>query len=162
MVGSLLGGTKHIEKLEENKKKIPFIMGRIIDFTPEVSELRLYTNGQLDEEEGHVLNDMIKNIKNKLDEPSVKTITTFFNMGVPMVPFPKVEECLGLVPNDSHMEIKDGYAVMAFDYTVKKSRHDCLFHMNEILAYREKWMLEKESKKLFSEGKAPIDIAAFA
>ena len=137
---------------------MPFIMGRILDFTPEVTELRLYSNGKLDESEGHQLNNLITNIKDKLEEPAIKTITTFMNMGIPMVPFPRVEDCLGLVPSDSHMEIKDGQAIMAFDYTVKKSRHDCLFNMKDILEYREKWILEREEEKMKKKGQK-IDIS---
>ena len=145
---------------------MPYITGRITDFSPEVSELRLYTNGKLDESEGHDLNNMIADIKNKLDEPSVQAITTFFNMGIPMVPFPKVEDCLGLIPKDSHMELKDGYAVMAFDYDVRKSEHECLFNMKETLAYREFWlqhndMMDKRNK-LSKSSKPPTDIAGFA
>ena len=141
---------------------MPFITGRITDFSPEVSELRLYTDGKLDESEGHDLNNMIRNLKNTLDEPSVQAITTFFNMGIPMVPFPKVEDCLGLIPKDSHMELKDGYAVMAFDYDVKKSEHECLFNMKETLAYKEFWLLHNEKSLLGKSSRPPADIAGFA
>jgi hypothetical protein len=38
-----------------------------------------------------------------------------------MVPFPRVESCLGLVSQDSHMEIVDGHAIIAFDYNVRRA-----------------------------------------
>ena len=152
MMGSLLGGTKYIDTFESQKKKIPFILGRVLDFTPEVTELRMYKDGELDSEEGHQLNNLIMNIKNKLDEPAIKTITSFMNMGIPMIPFPKVEDCLGLTPSDSHMEIKDGQAIMAFDYSVKKSRQKCLFNMKDVLASKEKWLAEQEEKKMKKKG----------
>jgi len=102
-------------------KTTPYVYGRVIDFTPKVTELNLFTNGEKDEEEGHILNDLITNTKDKLNEPSIKMITGFFNRGFPMIPFPVVERCINLQPSDSHMTIEEGYAIMAFDYTVKKS-----------------------------------------
>ena len=99
-------------------KSAPYIYTRVVDFTPKVTELNLFSNGVKDEEEGHVLNEHVANIKDYLNEPSIKMITSFFNRGVPFVPFPIVERCLMLEPKESHMEIKEGYAIMAYDYNV--------------------------------------------
>ena len=100
---------------------MPFIMGRVLDFDPKVSDLRLFKGSNIQEGDGKRMNDYINNIKSHLSDPTVKMVTGFINMGVPMIPFPRVEDCLGLEPKDSHMEIKDGQAIMAFDYNVKKS-----------------------------------------
>ena len=53
-----------------------------------------------------------------------------FKSGIPIAPFPMVEHCLGLTAKDSSMEIKDGYAIMAFDYHVESAEDDCIFSMN--------------------------------
>ena len=45
------------------------------------------------------------------------------------------------------MEIREGYALMAYDYNVKKSYSDCLFNMRERRAEREAFMLEREAKR---------------
>ena len=50
---------------------------------------------------------------------------------MPVAPYPDIEDCLGVKPKDSHMTIKEGYAVMSFDYNVKKSHEDCLFGLEE-------------------------------
>ena len=51
----------------------------------------------------------------------------FFNSGLPLVPFPEVAPCLGLIPKDSSMVIQEGYAVMSYDYDVYRSGENCLF-----------------------------------
>lgn len=45
------------------------------------------------------------------------------------------------------MSIEEGYAIMAFDYTVKKSNYNCLFNMKETLLDREKYILSLEEKR---------------
>lgn len=56
---------------ENMRKSVPFIFAKVIDFTPEVKELNIMTNGKLDKSEGQRLNDFIKNIKKKADIPAV-------------------------------------------------------------------------------------------
>jgi len=60
-----------------------------------------------------------------------------FNKGIPMVPFPTIEKCLGLSSKDSSMQIKEGYAIMGYDFDVSKSDSDCLFNMKETLKEKE-------------------------
>ena len=40
------------------------------------------------------------------------------------------------------MQINEGYAIMAYDYNVKKSYSECLFNMGERRAERQKYLLE--------------------
>lgn len=142
-------------------KEAPFINGKIVDFVPVVQEMNVWTNGELDDTAGNKLNYYIDNIKRKLDEPAIKMITGFFNNGVPLVPFPQVQRCLGLIPEGSHLEIKEGYAVMAFDYNVKRSSQDCLFNMNDQVLMKEQSWLEQERRRLRGDGKT-LDITQFA
>merc|ERR1712086_412985 len=123
------------------KGSMPYIYGRIVDFTPRIKELNIKTNGELDKREGDTLNNFISNIKSKMDLPAIKMITGFFNQGVPMVPFPNVQRCLGMKPKDSHMVIKEGYAVLAYDYQVIRSDENCLFNMNNELQNTEQRIL---------------------
>ena len=55
----------------------------------------------------------------------------FYGHSFPFAAFPQVEKCLGLAPKDSQMTIKEGMAVMSFDYNVRKSTANCLFSMKD-------------------------------
>ena len=46
-----------------------------------------------------------------------------------MVPFPAVEDCLGLFPKDSSMKIQDGYAVLAYDFDIVSTNTDCIYNI---------------------------------
>lgn len=83
--------------------------------------------------------------------PVVKQIieTTLFNI-VPLAPYPETEQCLGLRPADSEMAIKDGYAVLAFDYEVIGARDSCLFEMGSLL----------EKRRKFERGSGRLDVLA--
>ena len=61
-----------------------------------------------------------------------KFVETFLKTGIPIAPFPLVEHCLGLSPKDSSMAIKDGYAIMSFDYRIQTSTDNCIFNMDAI------------------------------
>ena len=58
-------------------------------------------------------------------------VTDLFNKGIPFVPFPAIERCLGMNIKDSVVQINDGYAVMGYDFKVTKSDQNCLFNMRE-------------------------------
>lgn len=161
MLAALTGESKGRRMYQDMKQRTPYIFGKVIDFTPRIEELNVWTNNELDDTAGNQLNYYIDNIKRKLDEPAVKMITSFFNNGLPMIPFPRVEGCLGLVPKDSHLEIKEGYAVLAFDYDVEKSNQQCLFNMKDQLSNKERGLLEEERSRLGRDGKT-LDITEFA
>ena len=63
-----------------------------------------------------------------------------------MVPFPDMARCLGLTAKDSTMKIKDGYAIMAFDYSVRSSNENCLFNLKQSLTQKEARMANKLGK----------------
>jgi hypothetical protein len=81
--------------------------------------------------------------------PFLKQIldTTLFNV-LPLAPYPETEKCLGLRPYDSEMEIKEGYAVMAFDYEVVEAGADCLFDMGTLVEKRKKYKKNKKQDVL--------------
>jgi hypothetical protein len=60
-----------------------------------------------------------------------------------MVPFPDVAKCLGLVAKDSTMKIKEGYAILGFDYDIKASNDNCLFNIKQSLTQKEAKMASK-------------------
>ena len=93
----------------------------------------MFSNGQLDEEHARYINDKINNIKQTFEDPSLQMLRDFISMGIPLVPFPRVEECLGLKSRDSVMRIQEGYAIMGFDYDIEQSHAGCLFDMQETL-----------------------------
>jgi len=73
----------------------------------------------------------------KLEDPKIKYVVDTFNRGIPVVAFPNIQRCLGMENKDAVMEIKDGYAIMGYDYDVTKSNSDCLFNMKENLKEKE-------------------------
>jgi hypothetical protein len=72
-----------------------------------------------------------------MESPEIKMVTELFNQGIPMVPFPNVERCLGLSTGESIMKFEEGYAIMAFDFEVSRSNTQCLFNMQETIKQKE-------------------------
>lgn len=101
--------------------------------------------------EEHDTNMIIKNIKDKAKEPMIKTLITFFNTGIPMVPFPEIETCLGLHPQDSDMEIVNGHAIISYDFKVHRGQNKCLFNMKETLE-EKKERIAKNSLDMSLDG----------
>lgn len=64
------------------------------------------------------------------------------------MPFPQLQECLGLSSRDSVMRIKEGYAVLAYDFAVESSHPDCLFNLNESSAEKSTRWAALEASKL--------------
>lgn len=63
-----------------------------------------------------------------------------------MVPFPDVARCLGLTAKDSSMKIKEGYAIMAFDYSVASSNENCLFNLKQSTTQKKARMANRRGK----------------
>ena len=80
---------------------------------------------------------MIGTIKDFAKKPEFSLITQLFKNGFPVVPFPDVERCLGLKPQESNLVIHDGYAVISYDFNVVPSDATCLFNMKENLIEKE-------------------------
>jgi len=88
------------DKWSAMKSKIPYVMGRVIDFNPVVDEVKVWRLGKVGRKgnEENDTNQILLDIKAKAQEPMMKLFIQFFNTGIPMVPFPSVEHCLGLTP----------------------------------------------------------------
>jgi len=109
---------------------IPTTFGKISDVNLHIDELKIMKNGKPSSEEAHYFNAFIQDGKALYTNSGFKTLVdTFYNSGMPLAPFPIIEHCLGLSPKDSSMAIKDGYAVLAFDYQVDTADDNCLFNM---------------------------------
>lgn len=107
----------------------------------------MFSNGQLDVEHANFINAKINNIKQTFEDPLLQTLKDFISMGLPLVPYPRVEECLGLKSRDSVMRIQEGYAIMAFDYDIVSSHAGCLFDMQETLKQKELRLAQQEAAK---------------
>jgi hypothetical protein len=84
------------------------------------------------------------------DNPALQPIfELFFGHTVPLAPYPQVEGCLGLRPQDSQMTIMEGMAIMSYDYKVDQSTTSCLFNMKDS-------KLKLEAKKIERDSKTPI------
>mmetsp|Transcript_10085 Transcript_10085/g.17006 ORF Transcript_10085/g.17006 Transcript_10085/m.17006 type:complete len:394 (+) Transcript_10085:720-1901(+) len=109
---------------------IPVVLGKIKKFTPVVNELKVFKNERELFDDARDLNDKITNIRSFQNKKEYKLISEFlFGQGIPMSPFPDVEPCIGLDAKDSSMSIREGYAVISYDYEVSKSDNKCLFDM---------------------------------
>jgi hypothetical protein len=107
-------------------------------FSPRVTQLVLKNrNNQYDSAGKEHLNNKITRIEETLNDPNIKMVTDLFNKGLPIVPFPAIERCLGMGIKDSTVTIKEGYALMGYDFKVQKSSTDCLFNMEETILERE-------------------------
>lgn len=47
-------------------------------------------------------------LENKLDVEELKPFVDMFNNGIPILPFPRVEECLGMKVKQAEVEIREG------------------------------------------------------
>jgi hypothetical protein len=109
---------------------IPSSFGKIDDFSFHVDEFKLFRNGEEKLEAGHIINAHLNDAKEWYKGTGINDlIETVWQTGLPLAPFPMVEACLGLSAKDSSMEIKDGYAVMSFDYDVKKAESKCILNL---------------------------------
>ena len=109
---------------------IPLTFGKITDVNLHVDELKIFKGGKPQSEEAHYFNALIHDGKALYTNSGFKTLVdTFYHSGMPLAPFPIIEHCLGLSAKDSSMAIKDGYAVLAFDYYVETADDNCLFNM---------------------------------
>jgi hypothetical protein len=108
----------------------PTTFGKVVDLNLHVDELKIFKGKNARTEEGAYLNALINDGKALYTNSGFKTfMDTFYTSGMPIAPFPIMEHCLGLSPKDSSMAIKDGYAVLAFDYSVDTAEDNCLFNM---------------------------------
>jgi len=78
-----------------------------------------------------------------MESPEIKMVTDVFNQGIPIVPYPNVERCLGLTTGESIMKFEEGYAIMGFDFNVARSDQGCLFNMKETIKQQEMRQVKK-------------------
>lgn len=98
---------------------LPIVVGKLLKFNPIIKELKVFDGDKELFNEADSLNNKIQNIREFKGNKEYKMLSDFmFGQGMPIAPFPDVEPCLGLEARDSTMTIKEGYAVLAFDYDV--------------------------------------------
>jgi len=127
---------------------MPLIYGKILKFTPSFEEVTVMDGDDEKQDEGRYLLDRLKNLENiKEKNQGMKMVSDLlFSSGIPLVPFPDVAPCLGLEPKDSSMVIKEGYAVMSYDYDVYKSGENCLFDIKRGIQSKEARIAQKIAK----------------
>lgn len=131
-----------------SKKDLPAVFGRLLKFTPQVRELKMFKNGEELFDEADRLNAKINDYRQFEGDKNYKMLTDFvFGQGIPIAPFPEVSNCLGLYPRDSQMTIKNGYAVLAFDYEATRTTKDCLFDIKKGVKNKEYRMAKKFADK---------------
>jgi len=124
-----MGLTKDEYRMNEG---LPIAFGKVVDMDMHVDELKIYKGTIAETEEAHYINALIHDGKDLFKNSGFKALTDLFaGNGMPLAPFPIIEHCLGLSPKDSTVAIKDGYAVLAFDYNVDTAEDSCLFNMGK-------------------------------
>lgn len=110
-------------------KDIPSIFGIVKSFDPVINEIHIFKGedgSQLEAiEEANNLQQKIRDLKSLHKSEEYKSYRPIFEklmqQGIPIVPFPNFQRCLGLTSRDSSMEIMEGYAVLAYDFKVQSS-----------------------------------------
>jgi hypothetical protein len=110
-------------------KDVPSIFGIIKSFDPVINELNIFKgeDGSYLEaiEEANHLQSKIRDIKQLYRDDQYQAYRPFLDklleQGIPLVPFPKIQRCLGLSQKDSSMEIFEGYVLLAYDFQVTSS-----------------------------------------
>lgn len=126
---------------------VPLIFGRVLDFRPKIHELKMFDGNREVFSEEDSLNKAIMNMRTNefWDDPALQPLfELFFGHTVPLAPYPQVEGCLGLSPQDSQMTIKEGMAIMSYDYKVESSTTSCLFSMGDSKLRLEAKKMERE------------------
>lgn len=139
---------------------VPLIFGRVVDFQPKVHECKVFDGKKELFSEEDALNKAINAAKTHefWENPVLQPVfELFFGHTVPMAPFPQVESCLGLRPKDSQMTIKEGMAIMSYDYKVDTSTTKCLFEMQDSKLKREAKRMEKENNSPLSKAGKQIE-----
>lgn len=96
----LLGGMAGTTLNED----VPLIFGKVVDFKPIIKELKIYKGEEALFDEAEKLNNKLSNLRTLHGETGLKALTdTVLGQGIPLVPFPEVQRCLGLSPKDSTM-----------------------------------------------------------
>jgi len=140
-------------------KHIPMIFGRVVDFQPNIHELKVYKGKEEQMSEAESLNKAINDARNAefWENPMLKPfIEIFYGHSIPFAAFPNVERCLGMKQKDSQMTISEGMAIMSFDYNVQKSTSKCLFKMKEDKLKEAERKIKQEAKRLEFYNKTPI------
>ena len=131
--------------IETNKLSsvIPFVFGRVKTFKPKVRELKVFKGDEELMDEAARMNKRIQDLRDpsgfSRDQMNKFALDTLFGNTLPLFPFPDADRCLGLRAADSEMMIKEGYAVLAFDYSVEKAGK-CLFEMAKLIQMQQELM----------------------
>lgn len=59
----------------------------------------------------------------------------YFGNSMPLVPFPLIEQCLGVKGKNSDISIKEGYIQVAYEFDVDSANANCLFDIDNAVKY---------------------------
>lgn len=121
-----------------------YALGNLKDLNIQVHELSIFKGEDEQKSEANNLQNLLNSGKALLDSPGVKQFKDIFlNQGIPLVPFPSLQYCLGLHPKDSSVSIQDGYVAIGYDYELFTSDTKCIFNMSNNIKNKEFQMLQK-------------------
>lgn len=130
-----------------HKQMMPYVNMKIEKFSPRITQLVFKDeHGEFDSRGKNFLNNRLESFEQTLEDPNLKMARNLFDNGLPFVPFPQIERCLGMGVRDAVVSIKSGYVVQGFDFDVEKSESRCLFQMKETIQEREKRMMEYQKQ----------------
>ena len=94
------------------------VQGKLTDFDLKFNELKVFAEDTEVFSEEEDFNGRVEGLRMLVMETGLKTALGAIAgyLQVPLSPFPKIERCLGLRGDGSYMEIKDGYAVIGYNF----------------------------------------------
>ena len=122
-----LGGMAHFDFAGVEVAQMMF--GNINDLDINIKELKVFKGNHEEYSEEHYYQERWNTFRSTMrNTPVGQLISKFaFPKGIPLSPFPVMEKCMGLRVVDSHMEILEGFARVAYNFRVSPAEESCLF-----------------------------------
>jgi hypothetical protein len=70
-LGALTGLNNIMDSYKKTKSRAPFVYAKVIDFKPELRELKMWTEGKEDEAEEKQFNDLFNDVRKLADKPEL-------------------------------------------------------------------------------------------
>lgn len=87
---------------DASKKLMPYVNMKVERFSPRISQLVFKDEfGEFDSKGKEFLNSKLMSLENTLEDPNLKMARSMIDNGIPFVPFPRIESCLGMGVNDA-------------------------------------------------------------
>ena len=94
-------------------------MVNVKDVGLEFDHLGIYINDDESDTEEEFFNGQVKYFIDQFKERD--------DISIPVMPYPRMNVCMGLEPNSPSVEIEDGFVRVGFRFDISQAEIDCLF-----------------------------------